>query len=154
MRVDFLENDIPARLGDPDELREGALRPGDVHQHSKAEGQIEPVGRKRQIKDILAPHLNVVNQVVPPILNEIDWNNNSAASSPRADITSGGRKKSMGKARGKEAMRKGWVVPEENRVRLMVVDFHIPERYIKVKCHKALLRADGTREERETVIAW
>ena len=97
---------------------------------------------------------DVVNQVVPPILNEIDWNNNSAASSPRADITSGGRKKSMGKARGKEAMRKGWVVPEENRVRLMVVDFHIPERYIKVKCHKGLLRADGTREERETVIAW
>jgi hypothetical protein len=48
----------------------------------------------------------------------------------------------------------GWTVPEEHRVQLMVVDFHIPDRYIKVKCQKALLREDGSREERETVIAW
>ncbi|KAH7330318.1 hypothetical protein BKA65DRAFT_404314 [Rhexocercosporidium sp. MPI-PUGE-AT-0058] len=48
----------------------------------------------------------------------------------------------------------GWFVPEENRVQLMVVDFHMPERYIKVKCQRALPRKDGTREERETVIAW
>jgi len=37
---------------------------------------------------------------------------------------------------------------------LMVVDFHIPERYIMVKCQKALPDADGKKEERETVIAW
>jgi hypothetical protein len=49
---------------------------------------------------------------------------------------------------------KGWVVPEENRVQLMVVDFHIPERYIKVKCQKTLPKKDGMKEERETVIAW
>lgn len=97
---------------------------------------------------------DIVNEVVPPILNEIDGNNNSVVSSTRAYVTSGGRKKSMGKMKGRELMRKGWVVPEENRVRLMVVDFHFPERYIKVKCQKALLRPDGTREERETVIAW
>jgi hypothetical protein len=49
---------------------------------------------------------------------------------------------------------KGWKIPESNRVKLMVVDFHIADRYIKVKCQKSLLRKDGTREERETVIAW
>ena len=47
-----------------------------------------------------------------------------------------------------------WMVPEENRVQLTVVDFHIPDRYIKVKCQKALVGEDGTREQRETVIAW
>jgi hypothetical protein len=48
---------------------------------------------------------------------------------------------------------KRWV-PEEKRVRLMIVDFHTPERYIRVKCQRAMKNADGTREERETVIAW
>lgn len=47
-----------------------------------------------------------------------------------------------------------WVVPEENRVRLTLVDYHIADRYIKVRCEKALLNGDGTRDERETVIAW
>ncbi|KAF8867089.1 hypothetical protein BDZ45DRAFT_667075 [Acephala macrosclerotiorum] len=49
---------------------------------------------------------------------------------------------------------KGWIVPEENRVQLMVVDFHIPDRYIRVKCQRVLLSKDGTKVERETVIAW
>jgi hypothetical protein len=44
-------------------------------------------------------------------------------------------------------------VPEENRVRLMTVEFHIPERYVKVKCQKALVGPE-LKEERETVIAW
>lgn len=43
------------------------------------------------------------------------------------------------------------MVPEENREQLVVVDFHISERYINVTCQRALLRADGTREERGTV---
>ncbi|KAG9248013.1 hypothetical protein BJ878DRAFT_490198 [Calycina marina] len=49
---------------------------------------------------------------------------------------------------------RSWTVPEGNRVLLTVVDFHIPDRYIKVKCQKALAGEDGTREQRETVIAW
>ncbi|CZR60948.1 uncharacterized protein PAC_10844 [Phialocephala subalpina] len=49
---------------------------------------------------------------------------------------------------------KGWIVPEENRVQLMVVDFHIPDRHIRVKCQRVLLSKDGTRVGRETVIAW
>jgi hypothetical protein len=44
-------------------------------------------------------------------------------------------------------------VPEENRVRLTVVEFHIPERYIKVKCQRALVGLE-LKEEREIVIAW
>jgi hypothetical protein len=44
-------------------------------------------------------------------------------------------------------------VPEENRVRLTVVEFHIPERYLKVGCQKALAGLE-LKEERETVIAW
>lgn len=47
-----------------------------------------------------------------------------------------------------------WIVPEENRVQLTVVDFHIPDRYIKVKCQKVLLGDNGEREVREAVIAW
>jgi hypothetical protein len=35
----------------------------------------------------------------------------------------------------------------------MVVQLHIPERCIKVKCQKALV-APELKEERETVIAW
>ena len=62
------------------------------------------------------------------------------------------RKKSVVKGKGKE--KEGWFVPEENRVQLVVVDFHIPDRYIKVKCHKALPREDGTREEMETVLGF
>jgi hypothetical protein len=49
---------------------------------------------------------------------------------------------------------KGWRVPEENRVQLTVVEFHIPERHIKFKCRSMLVREDGSREERETVISW
>ena len=100
---------------------------------------------------------DVVNEAVgkEPALNEIDGSHliNIARSAPRSGSSSGGRKKSLSKGKGRVAM-KSWVVPEENRVRLMVVDFHIPERYIRVKCQKALSGADGTREERETVIAW
>ena len=64
------------------------------------------------------------------------------------------RRKSSAKGRKKPVQERGWFVPEENRVQLTDVDFHIPDRYIKVKCQKTLLREDGTREERETVIAW
>lgn len=49
---------------------------------------------------------------------------------------------------------KGWRVPEENRVQLTVVEFHIPERHIKFKCRSTLVREDGSRDERETVISW
>ncbi len=59
-----------------------------------------------------------------------------------------------GTENGREFGMRDWTVPEENRVQLMVVDFHIPDRYIKVKCQRALPSKDGTREERETVIAW
>ena len=55
---------------------------------------------------------------------------------------------------GRENGTNDWIVPEKNRVQLMVVDFHIPDRYIKVKCQRALEGKDGRREERETVIAW
>jgi hypothetical protein len=64
------------------------------------------------------------------------------------------RKKSVPKGKGKDVQKESWVVPEENRVQLVVVDFHIPDRYIKVKCQKALLSDDGTREGMEAVIAW
>lgn len=47
-----------------------------------------------------------------------------------------------------------WVIPEENRVKLMVVDFHMPDRHIRVKCQRVLLGTNGKRVERETVIAW
>ena len=105
---------------------------------------------------------DAVNEAVGkgPALSEIDGGNliNRARSGPRPGSSSGGRKKSLSKGqqkgKGTEVIRKGWVVPEENRVRLMVVDFHIPERYIKVKCQRAQPGADGTREERETLIAW
>lgn len=50
--------------------------------------------------------------------------------------------------------KRPWTVPEENRVRLVSVDFYIADRYIRVKCQRALLRKDETRVERETVIAW
>jgi hypothetical protein len=49
---------------------------------------------------------------------------------------------------------KGWRVPEKNRVRLSGIEFNIPDRYIKIKCRKTLLREDGSREENETVISW
>jgi hypothetical protein len=48
----------------------------------------------------------------------------------------------------------GWMVPEGDRVKLTVVDFHIPERYIKIKCQRARFSEDGSLEQRETVIAW
>ncbi|KUJ20340.1 uncharacterized protein LY89DRAFT_730388 [Mollisia scopiformis] len=51
-------------------------------------------------------------------------------------------------------MSKDWIVPEENRLQLMVVDFHMPDRYIRVKCQRVLLSKGGTKVERETVIAW
>ncbi|KAM3065085.1 tRNA A64-2'-O-ribosylphosphate transferase [Clarireedia jacksonii] len=47
-----------------------------------------------------------------------------------------------------------WTIPEDRRFKLVIVDFHMPERYIMVKCHKSIPRNDGTREERESIIAW
>ncbi|KAG9233427.1 hypothetical protein BJ875DRAFT_512194 [Amylocarpus encephaloides] len=49
---------------------------------------------------------------------------------------------------------RGLAIPEESRVRLTLIDYHIPDRYIKVRCQRALVGDDGSREERETVIAW
>ncbi|PVH89268.1 hypothetical protein DL98DRAFT_445117 [Cadophora sp. DSE1049] len=46
------------------------------------------------------------------------------------------------------------IVPEENRFVLTVIDYHTPERFLKAKIQKAVPGPDGTREERETVIAW
>jgi hypothetical protein len=81
---------------------------------------------------------------------------NSVGLRPAVEGVGTGKKRMGSAVRKKEPVPqdRGWIVPEENRVQLMVVDFHIPDRYIKVKCQKALLREDGSREERETVIAW
>ena len=49
---------------------------------------------------------------------------------------------------------KDWRVPEKNRVQITVLHFHIPERYIKFKCRKALPGANGSRDEREIVLTW
>ena len=99
---------------------------------------------------------DVVNEAVgKSALGEIDGTNvvSSAQASPKGGSPNGRRKKRAVKAK-RMGVRRGWMVPEANRVRLMVVDFHIPDRYIMVKCHKAVPGTDGRREERETVIAW
>ncbi|KAI6713297.1 hypothetical protein JHW43_004170 [Diplocarpon mali] len=49
-----------------------------------------------------------------------------------------------------ERVRLGRAVPDENRVQLTAVDFHIPT----IKCHGAPAGKDGKREERETIMAW
>ncbi|KAH9204615.1 hypothetical protein DL95DRAFT_319114 [Leptodontidium sp. 2 PMI_412] len=54
----------------------------------------------------------------------------------------------------KKFIRKPPIIPEENRVKLIVVDYHISERYLKARCQKVLPGSDGKREERDTVIAW
>ena len=80
---------------------------------------------------------------------------NSVGLYPNYDSMMKEKRRKNGVSQGKEKDgQQGWIVPEENRVQLMVVDFHIPDRYIQVKCQKALLREDGSREERETLIAW
>jgi hypothetical protein len=47
-----------------------------------------------------------------------------------------------------------WLVPEKNRVQLLVVEFHVPDRYINVKCRRSCPNDAGIKEEKETVIAW
>ncbi|KAG0649745.1 Aspercryptin biosynthesis cluster-specific transcription regulator atnN ame [Hyphodiscus hymeniophilus] len=85
--------------------------------------------------------------------NEREHAVSSTASRPRG--TTGAKpNKNEVQQNGGEVHQRGWMVPEENRVRLMVVDFHFPERYVKVKCQKALPGVDGKKEGRETVIAW
>lgn len=49
---------------------------------------------------------------------------------------------------------KDWRVPEKNRVQITVVQFHIPERFLRFKCRRTLPREDGTREEKEAVLTW
>lgn len=63
-------------------------------------------------------------------------------------------RRNKSKGQGSVNSGKGWIVPEGNRVKLTDTSGFIPERYISVKVHKALPRRDGTREERETIIAW
>ncbi|KAL2067285.1 hypothetical protein VTL71DRAFT_1709 [Oculimacula yallundae] len=58
------------------------------------------------------------------------------------------------KSTAKTSKPTGWSVPEESRMQLTVVDFHMPERHIKVKCQRAVPGRDGRREERMTVIGW
>ncbi|KAE8448946.1 hypothetical protein EG329_008742 [Mollisiaceae sp. DMI_Dod_QoI] len=67
-----------------------------------------------------------------------------------------GNNSTRGKSKEKAKMteKKISVVPEENRVRLTEMDFHISERYAKVKCQKAQMNQAGTREEREIILAW
>jgi hypothetical protein len=47
-----------------------------------------------------------------------------------------------------------WTVPESSRFQLTLVNFHIPDRYIRVKCQRTVPQEDGTRTQRETIIAW
>ena len=98
----------------------------------------------------------VVNEAIGMMLqDEVEHRNldSRARSSPRA-TKGGNRKKRVVRSKPKKVVRQGWFVPEENRVRLKLVDFHIFDRYIKLLCQKALPGADGKAEERETVIAW
>jgi hypothetical protein len=97
----------------------------------------------------------------PHIVDEIvggKWGNGKRGSNAGSELgksSANGTRKLNGVAvKGKELSSNAWRVPERNRVQLMVVDFHIPDRYIKVKCQRALEGKDGRREERETVIAW
>jgi hypothetical protein len=99
----------------------------------------------------------------PHMVDEIiggKWGSGKRGSNAGSELgktvgTSADGKKLNGVAvKGKETPTNAWKVPEKNRVQLMVVDFHIPDRYIKVKCQRALESKDGRREERETVIAW
>jgi hypothetical protein len=48
----------------------------------------------------------------------------------------------------------GYSVPEEKRVRLMHIDFQISDRYMQVRAQKVVPSADGTNEERETILRW
>jgi hypothetical protein len=92
----------------------------------------------------------------PHIVDEIvggGWENGKWNSDAGNEDVGFPRSKGIG-GRRNEHETKEWIVPEKNRVQLIVVDFHIPDRYIKVKCQRALESKDGRREERETVIAW
>ncbi|KAH7399936.1 hypothetical protein BKA64DRAFT_469642 [Cadophora sp. MPI-SDFR-AT-0126] len=46
------------------------------------------------------------------------------------------------------------IVPEENRFKLIMIEYHIMDRYLKAIIQKAVPGADGKMEKRETVIAW
>ncbi|KAH6678536.1 hypothetical protein B0J14DRAFT_325520 [Halenospora varia] len=56
--------------------------------------------------------------------------------------------------KGKGVEDNTWSVPAENRFQLKVVDSRFSEKYILVRSQKAIAGPDGTREERETTIAW
>lgn len=76
-------------------------------------------------------------------------------SSRQTSMSSGGSDGGTGIGVGNfDDQSYAWMVPEEKRMRLTVVDFHFQDRYIKVKCRRAVAAGDGTTEERETVIAW
>ncbi|EPE32343.1 Zn2/Cys6 DNA-binding protein [Glarea lozoyensis ATCC 20868] len=48
----------------------------------------------------------------------------------------------------------GFSVPEENRVQLSHMEFHINDRYALMRARKVISSADGTHEERETILRW
>jgi hypothetical protein len=85
------------------------------------------------------------------VINEVD----RAARGVNVEMVVGRKNNNLkGKCKEVEDETKGWVVPEKNRFQLTAVDFHTRDRYIKVKCQKVVRGENGTREERETVIAW
>ncbi|RDL42034.1 uncharacterized protein BP5553_02013 [Venustampulla echinocandica] len=67
-----------------------------------------------------------------------------------------GFESSVHNRKGKERMSQDNLsfAPEESRVRVGGVDYHIADRYIKVCCQRVMPRADDTIKARETVLAW
>lgn len=53
-----------------------------------------------------------------------------------------------------EGTRASWIIPESARVTVTFLDWHIPERYLRVACQRAVPGEDGGREVRETVLSW
>ena len=91
---------------------------------------------------------DVINQIIGDhVSDDCAHESEAAAEMPNVDAIEALRKR-------RPVFLKEWRVPEKNRIQITVLQFHIPERFIKYKCRRAIPGEDGTREEREVVLTW
>lgn len=91
---------------------------------------------------------DVINQIIGDhIADDPPHESEAAAVMPNADAIEA-------LSNRRPVFLKEWRVPEKNRIQITVVHFHIPERFIRCKCRRAIPGEDGIREEKEHVLTW
>lgn len=46
------------------------------------------------------------------------------------------------------------IVSRKNRVKILALEWHVPERFLRAVCERIVAKRDGSKEVRETIVSW